>query len=281
MADRPDNPRLPEEVVDAFFDRSLEEGSRERFYATLRRDLRQCEQVARTQRALSMLRGPVDCPDLTDQIMTRVAGRRAFLSPRLRSLVTGGRLAVAASLLLGLLGVAVIQRYAPRTVQLTTAPQPVSRIVEGGCESAAQSARQLAGTLSTVRAEAAPLARLGDLAIRGLDTPQRAAHASLTPGVLTSVRVLSADSPETGLRVAGGAEATASFRADRFLLTCSPTGTLPRPGTSQWVWAAGPGHSLEDSLSALPAMKDPSSNPLWPAVDPLLIEIAKPKSPKH
>lgn len=277
MAERPDNPRLPEEVVDAFFDRSLEEGSREAFYTSLRRDFRRCEQVARTQRALAMLRGPVECPDLTDKIMTRVAGRRAFLSPRLRSMVTGGRIAVAASLLLGLLGVAAIQRYAPESVQLAATPQPVSRIVEGSREGAAESARQLTGTLNTVRAEAAPLARLGDLAIRRLDAP---AHAALTPGVLTSVRVLSADAPDSGLRIAGGAEAATAFRADRFALTCTPNGTLPRPGGTQWVWAAGPGHTLDDSLSALPALKDPSSNPLWPAVDPLLIELAKPTSPK-
>lgn len=277
MPEPRDNPRLPEDVVDAFFDRSLEEGSRERFYASLRGDLRQCEQVARTQRALSMLRGPVECPDLTDQIMTRVAGRRAFLSPRLRSMVTGGRVAVAASLLLGLLGIAAVQRYAPRSVQLTSAPQPVTRIVESSCVGAAQSARQLAGTLTTMRAEAAPLARLGDLAIRGLDRPPR--HPALTPGVLTSVRVLSADPSDTSLQVAGGADG-AAFRADRFTLNCSPTSVLPRPGNGLWVWAAGPGRTLEDSLSALPATKDPSSNPLWPAVDPLLIDLAKPKSPK-
>ncbi|MCC6661776.1 MAG: hypothetical protein IT437_12920 [Phycisphaerales bacterium] len=279
MAGTHDNPRPPnpDEVVDAFFDRSLEEGSRERFFASLRRDLRQCEQVARTQRALSMLRGPVDCPDLTNRIMSRIERRRAFLPARLRSMVTGGRMLVAASLLLGLAGIFAIQRYAPEAVELTSAPRPVTRLLDSGKEGASESVRDLAGALRTVRAEAVPLARFGDLAIRGVSRP---APPTLSTGPLTSIRVLSADEPESGLRLTRGAESAAGLGADRFFLTCSPMSALPRPTTSAWIWAGGPGRTLEDSLSMFPNATDPSANPLWPAVDPLLVEIAKPKSVK-
>lgn len=282
---RPDKPaHLSDDVVDAFFDRSLEEASRDRFYASLRTDLKRCEQVARTQRALSMLRGPVECPDFTDDIMHRVNQRRAFLPPALRKMVTGGRTLVAASVLMGLLGVVAIHRYAPDAARLAPEPRPVSALVESGCDSAAASAQQLAGSLNAVRAEAASLAAIGQNAVSRVENPaaplgkSSGMMAHLTPGSLTSVRVLSADSFGTALTIRGGSESIDSPR--RFVLAASPMDRLPTPRTTQWVWAAGPGRTLQESLFLLPDAADSSANPLWPAIDPLLVNL-RPQLPRQ
>ena len=40
---------IPEELVDRFFDRELDEGSREKFFGMLRGDLGRCAEVAKTQ----------------------------------------------------------------------------------------------------------------------------------------------------------------------------------------------------------------------------------------
>src|SRR5690606_27515213 len=84
---------IPRELVDAFFDRQLDEGSREKFFLMLRSDLRTCGKVARTQRMLSVLKEPIEAPDLTASIMGEVARRRGFLPDRLRRMVKAGRFA--------------------------------------------------------------------------------------------------------------------------------------------------------------------------------------------
>jgi hypothetical protein len=138
---RRDQPRapgaIPEELVDRFFDRELDEGSRERFFGMLRADLGRCAEVAKTQRIVSMLREPVEAPDLTDQILARVRQRRGFLPERLRRMVKAGRLAVAACLLIGVLGFALGRRYFPGFFRFTPEPQPVSRVIASGQNEAA------------------------------------------------------------------------------------------------------------------------------------------------
>jgi hypothetical protein len=129
--------KIPQELVDRFFDRELDEGSRERFFGMLRADLSRCAEVAKTQRLISMLREPVEAPDLSGRILDRIGERRGFLPPALRRMVKGGRLAVAACLLFGILGFAVGRRYAPDFFRLTPEEQPVTQVIESGTSEAA------------------------------------------------------------------------------------------------------------------------------------------------
>jgi hypothetical protein len=135
-------------LVDAFFDRELDEGSRERFFKMLRSDLETCARVARTQRMLSQLREGIDAPDLTGRIMGELAARDRFLPARLRKLVKAGRLAVAACLLLGVLGVAVAHRYRPEMFRLASEPTPVSDVISSGRSEAAAGVQVLAEAIN-------------------------------------------------------------------------------------------------------------------------------------
>jgi hypothetical protein len=159
-----DNQRIPDELVDAFFDRRLDEGSREKFFQMLRGDVRRCAEVAQTQRVISALREPVEAPDLTASIMREVSVRRGFLSARLRGMVRAGRMAVAAGLLLALLGVALVHRMAPDAVALDPAPRPVSGVVSSSAEEAATRVQQITGAVDSVKMRfAEPVAEFGRL----------------------------------------------------------------------------------------------------------------------
>lgn len=135
--------RVPEELVNQFFDRELDEGSRDKFFGMLRGDLARCQEVARTQRIVAMLREPIPAPDLTSRILDRVEERRGFLPLRLRRVVTIGRLIAAACVLVAVLGVALLNRSHPGLFRLTAAPQPLSNVIESGKAEAAAGAQHL------------------------------------------------------------------------------------------------------------------------------------------
>lgn len=135
--------RVPEELVDQFFDRELDEGSRDKFFGMLRGDLARCQEVARTQRIVAMLREPIQAPDLTGRILAQIDQRKGFLPPKLRRIVTGGRLVAAACLLVAALGVAMLNRSHPGLFRLTAAPQPLSNVIESGKAEAVAGAQQL------------------------------------------------------------------------------------------------------------------------------------------
>jgi hypothetical protein len=145
-----DEPRepIPQDLVDAFFDRELDEGSRERFFKMLRADLETCAQVAKTQRMLSQLRQGVDAPDLTGRIMGELAARDRFLPARLRRLVKAGRFGIAACLLLGVLGIAAVQRYHPGALRLVHEPTPVGDVISSGKNEAAAGVQVLAEAIN-------------------------------------------------------------------------------------------------------------------------------------
>jgi hypothetical protein len=133
----PEAGRIPEELVDRFFDRELDEGSREKFFGMLRGDLGRCAEVAKTQRMVSMLREPVEAPDLTGPILSQIRRKRGFLSGRLRAFVKAGRLAAAVVLLAGVLVLALGRRYHPEMFRLASEPQPVTQVIEASKNEAA------------------------------------------------------------------------------------------------------------------------------------------------
>ncbi len=193
---RPNPPEpIPDHLVDAFFDRALDEGSRDRVFRAMLADPSRAEDLARTQRAIGLLREPVDAPDLTDRIMARVHSRRRFLPRRLRRTVTAGRLAVAACLVIGVLGIAVTRRLAPRAFELAPRERPLTAMIDAGRDAASSGARDLAGTFSAVTAQAAPVVELGRRVLEEVETAPPGGSrpvyiAALTPGQLPGVRTL-------------------------------------------------------------------------------------------
>lgn len=128
---------IPQELVDRFFDRELDEPSREQFFGMLRQDLSRCAEVAKTQRIVSMLREPVETPDLTGRILDRVGRRRGFMPESMRRWVKAGRLAAAACVLFAVLGFAVGRRYAPDFFRFAPEAQPVTQVIDSSRNEAA------------------------------------------------------------------------------------------------------------------------------------------------
>lgn len=222
-------PRIPDELVDRFFDRELDEGSRERFFGMLRGDLRRCADVARTQRVVSMLRRPVPAPDLTDQILARIEERRGFLPLRLRRWVKAGRLAAAACILCGILGYAVGRRYAPDAFRFTPEPRPVTQVIESGRSEAAAGVQQLAVVVSPHPATAPAEKRLPRTLLRGL--------VAQAP----SVQLLPRDDGQTTLVVHGGAGGPRFVLQDGMIIDRATSRALPAlsavspEGLQEWL----------------------------------------------
>lgn len=240
--------RIPDELVDAFFDRELDEGSREKFFTMLRTDLHKCAKVARTQRIISALREPVESPDLTDSIMTEVGRRRGFLPERLRNMVKAGRLAAAACILVVFLGVALLHRYAPDTVSVVERPAPVSRVLSSGAQDASSGMQQISGAVGEVRAKfAEPAAELGRL-FAAEDLPEiecgeelRAARVyivgGLTPDGVDSAPVLGGDS----LALYGGSGTDAPFMVPSVVYLDSASTRFVLPSTALGAGVGGGG----------------------------------------
>jgi len=197
--------RIPEALVDRFFDHELDEGSREEFFGMIRGDLARCAEVAKTQRIVSMLREPPRAPDLTHEIMGELRRRRSFIPARARRMIKAGRVAAAACVMLALLCVALTDRYAPGVLRLSSRPAPLSGVIRSG-------ASELAVAVDSVTLRGAALGEggspLGSTA-GGQARPQRLVLA-LTPGK-TSVKLLPPATAVSALEAPSGSGGEARF----------------------------------------------------------------------
>lgn len=144
---------IPDEMVQSFFDREMTEGASDEFFAKLRSNLPRCAEVARMQRAISLLREPIEAPDVSDRVLATLSRRRRFLPERLRTMVTAGRLLAAGIALAAVLGVAVVDRVAPGFLRLSETPRPVAGVVSSTAEEARNGVAQLAGAVTSVRVQ--------------------------------------------------------------------------------------------------------------------------------
>jgi hypothetical protein len=145
-------PAIPDEMVEAFFDREMTEGASDEFFVRLRSNLPRCAEVARMQRAISLLREPIEAPDVSDRVLATLSRRRRFLPERFRKMVTAGRLIAAGIALAAVLGIAVVDRVAPGFLRLSDPPRPVTDVVSSTAE---EGAAQLASALSGATPSAA------------------------------------------------------------------------------------------------------------------------------
>lgn len=131
------DPPIPDDLVDAFFDRELDDATRAAFTRRLDEDASCCERVAKTHRMLSMLRRGVKPPDLSASILDRVDSVRGFVPRKHRRLIRAGRAAVVLALL-GVVASAVVVRHrAPEVVAFGSLPSPVRDVASAACEDAA------------------------------------------------------------------------------------------------------------------------------------------------
>ncbi len=124
-------PEVFEDLVDAYFDRSLDAERRARLLTHLRENVREAERLAGLDQGLRMLREIPEgaIPDQRREILRRVGMTRGFVGSTMRRLVGVGRAAAVLALAAGLLGIAMAQRWAPERLTLVERPMPVTEVV--------------------------------------------------------------------------------------------------------------------------------------------------------
>ncbi|MBY0261326.1 MAG: hypothetical protein K2Q20_03235, partial [Phycisphaerales bacterium] len=92
---------------------------------------------------------PIDAPDFTASILSRVDAQRAFLAPSVRRKIPWVRLGVLGCVSLVALSGALVLRYAPGSADLVERPAPLTAVVRsvgqqagGPLENLRQSVRQ-------------------------------------------------------------------------------------------------------------------------------------------
>ncbi len=199
-------PRISDEAIDAFFDRELDPRRSRDLLLGLTNDHPRSEEVARTQRMLSLLRRtPLHAEraeeDMLGAIMARVDRRRRFLPESWRRFVTAGRLSVAATFLLAGFGVAVLGRTHPDLMRLAPHPAPIAALVDTGRTEATESAARCVVAFEAITDQAAaPILQFkGCVASPG--AVPTALSEPLRPGLLATVRFADSD---TALHVPTG-----------------------------------------------------------------------------
>lgn len=135
--------RIPESLIDSVLDGAVDERTRREVARALRYDPRQRRDVAETMEALSALRGPVPCPDLSAGVLSTLDRRHRFLSPRARRLVRRTRVSGMMLVLIGLIGVAGVQRAVPRFASLSAQPTPLTDVARAVQADTAHAAGQV------------------------------------------------------------------------------------------------------------------------------------------
>lgn len=159
-----DDPLLvPDELIDAFFDGDLDEQGKRRLFDGLARDPVAAEKFARTMFLVEAMRRPVEtecsasAPDFAGLVLSEVDRRRRWLAPGARRLVSVGRLAAAAALLVMLGGALALRRANPDAVMLADRPAPLTTLVETSRIEARQNVRGMASALEPIRGVVANL----------------------------------------------------------------------------------------------------------------------------
>lgn len=149
MTNRPGkHPRITREELDRLFDREMDQASRRDLVGRLGRDQDAIDEVNDVRGIVHSMRlRPDETPDMTASVLARLDGERGFVPARVRRRIKAGRIAAAACLLLGLLGVAIGQRVAPDRFRLQAEPTPVADLTDAVRQDSAETGQRLADTV--------------------------------------------------------------------------------------------------------------------------------------
>ena len=152
MTHRPGkHPRISRDELDRLFDRELDASSRRDLVGRLPGNQDAIDEINDIRGiAHSMRLRPNETPDMTAAILDRLDGERGFVPARMRRRIKAGRLAAAACLLLGLLGVTIGQRSAPEWLRLHDEPTPVADFTDAVRQDSAETRERLAETVRTL-----------------------------------------------------------------------------------------------------------------------------------
>ena len=116
-----------DDALDRYLDKEISRESAAFRAAFVKRDFR--ERLDEAEAMIGQLRKPLRTPDLSDAILGAVDARKSFVATGTRRFVTVGRLAAAASVLLAVGGVVLIERSHPILTALRSDVEPVSGMV--------------------------------------------------------------------------------------------------------------------------------------------------------
>ena len=116
-----------DDALDRYLDKEISRESAAFRAAFVKRDFR--ERLDEAEAMIGQLRKPLRTPDLSDAILGAVDARKSFVATGTRRFVTVGRLAAAASVLLAVGGVVLIERSHPILTALRNDVEPVSGMV--------------------------------------------------------------------------------------------------------------------------------------------------------
>ena len=203
--------RIPESLIDSVLDGSVDSRTRREVARALRHDPRRRRDVNETIEALSALRGPVECPDLSGGVLAELDRKHRFLSPKARRFVRRARLSGALVLLAGLLAVAGVQRAAPRLASVAPQPTPILDVANAVQTETVQAADRVREGVRVMQASMAPLsgslempggsARVRDHVVFNADAPPEQRYRVLT---MDGGRLILVEYPNTGRLVATG-----------------------------------------------------------------------------
>ncbi len=113
IPEAPLDDRIPDELVDAFFDGDLDEQDSREFIRDLRKDATTAKHVVSTNSALEALRRPVPTPNFTSSILNAIDEKTPWLSGREFARVPHWRAVAAVGFLSLITAAFVTQRVAP------------------------------------------------------------------------------------------------------------------------------------------------------------------------
>ena len=145
------NARISREELDRLFDRELNGCERRDLVGRLGRDPAALDEVSDVRRMVQQMRQPAgQTPDLTFAVMDQLDQSSGFLSPRLRRRVKVGRLAAAAVVLVGLLGVTIAQRSAPDRFRVRDVATPVADFSDALRQDSVEGRQRIADAMTTL-----------------------------------------------------------------------------------------------------------------------------------
>lgn len=150
--------RIPESLIDSVLDGAVDERTKREVARALRHDPRRRQDVAETMEAISALRHPIDCPDISVGVLSTLDRKHRFLSPKARRLIRRTRVSGMMMVLVGLIAVAGVQRAMPRFSSLSTQPTPVTDVARAVQADTVQAAGQVRDSVRVMQASLPSLA---------------------------------------------------------------------------------------------------------------------------
>lgn len=168
---------------------------------------------------------PIDAPDFTASILSRVDAQRAFLAPSVRRKIPWVRLGVLGCVSLVALSGALVLRYAPGSADLVERPAPLTAVVRSVGQQAGGPLENLRQTVRQTVEETVQSVSLAE----PTQVLTAVAAAARLPEPALPVVVEPAVEPVTAMALAGGAGEPAFIGPAYGSVSAAPPKSVPLP----------------------------------------------------